>query len=314
MKTNPSLRAAALLVLASATPSGASVAVVSNLEQAGLASHMLRGADGELLPAGCPVRLATFPGRSTAEIRELASAGWSSLLDAADLFGEPATVGTGTGEPGTIEFQSGSVLTEALEGLHVMVSNADGSENLVLSLPAVMPADDLAGPARFIAVHLDEAAVVFGERSEAGFSTAVAPVIQPSAYEAWILGELGADRPEIDLAPEGDADRDGVVNLIEYATGSKPGDGSSLHRLFLRRAPDDVIYLQYLRRTDDPSLAYTVESKANGGSGPWVVLGDVPLAPAVLPSPPPSSLEWVELPLPAVDSLMARLRVEILPE
>lgn len=303
-----------LLFLPLVVPLSASVAVISNLNLPGQSSATLRSSDGNLLPTGCTVRLVTFPDTAAVDLPARAAGGATSLLDIALLFGTASTVGTGSGSAGEIEIQMAAPLDSPLQDPHLLVTNADASEVLLLRLPQALPADDLTGPESLAAFHLDDAEVVFGNRDEQGFQTVVSPAITPSTYATWILSELGNGAAEADLAVDADADRDGVVNLIEYATGSKPGDGSSMNRLLLRRAPDGVMYLQYLRRTDDPLLGYTAESITNGGSGPWLELTGAPLVPAVLPSTPPPSFEWVELPLPAGDSLMARLRVEIIPE
>ena len=293
-------------------PAAASLAVVSNLEQAQQASSQLRDSGGVLLPLGCAVRVVTFPGKSQSEVIELAASGLPALLGAALTFGQPSVVGEGSDVAGTFEFQSGAALAAPLEGGHVLVTNAASTELLLLRLSQAIPADELAGPEGHIAVHLDDAEVVFGSRGASGFATAVSPVVvPPTPYESWIQSELGAWIPLADRLPGADADRDGVVNLIEYATGTDPGDGGSRFAIRLRRSPEGTHFVQYLRRTGDASLVYAAERLLNEGDGPWIALEGTPEAPVEAPSPAPASFEWVEQPMPAGTSGFARLRVEM---
>ncbi|WP_193214436.1 hypothetical protein [Luteolibacter marinus] len=300
------------LLLAAAQPLSASVAVVSNLEQPGDTSTALRSSDGALLPSGCPAQLVTFPGMTGQEVGDLAAGGWSALMEIADPFGTIATISEGSGESGTIEFQSESPLSESLSGLYLMVSTGDASEVLVLSLPITIPADDLAGPAPVISIHLDQATVVFGQTSDQGFFTVVAPAVQVPGYETWILEQLGEASLEADRAPEADADRDGIANLMEYATGSLPGVGESRTDLRLLPSGSGTYVLQYLRRTDDPSLVYSAEEAETGSVFTWVPLAGSPVTLDSLPAP--EFYEWVEQPLSPGTTGFARLKVEQLLE
>ncbi|OYV05509.1 MAG: hypothetical protein CFE26_11245 [Verrucomicrobiales bacterium VVV1] len=117
--------------------------------------------------------------------------------------------------------------------------------------------------------------------------------------------------PTTDLAPDADADRDGLVNLLEFALGSKPGDGGSRGKVRLRRAVSGTFFIQYLRRSAESSISYTPERLANGGAGPWVALAGTTSAPTVAPEPAPPGFEWVEQPLPSGASGFARLKVEL---
>jgi hypothetical protein len=305
------VRLSAVMLIAPIYPAAATVAVVSNLQEAGQASSILRDSSGVPLPTGSVVKLVTFPGKSAAEISALAGGGNSALIAAAVSFAESSAVGAGGNGAGWFEFQTGAPLGAPLENPHVLVTKGT-TELLLLRLPVAIPADELAGPEGHIAVHLDDAEVVYGSRDASGFSTAVSPVVvDPTPFEAWIDGELGEETPEAELLPEADADRDGVANLMEYATGSDPGDGGSRFAIRLRRSPEGTHFVQYLRRTGDASLVYTAERLLNVGAGPWIALEGSPTAPAEAPTPAPVDFEWAEQTLPEGTSGYARLRVEL---
>jgi hypothetical protein len=312
MKADPRVAILSALAFAgSMLPAAATLAVISNLEEAGQPSAVLRASNGVPLPLGTAVSLVSFPGKSAAEIFALAGSGAPALRAAASYFGQSAVVGEGSNSAGLFEFQTGAPLNAPLENPHVLVTQGT-TELLLLRLPRSIPADELAGPEGHVAIHLDDAVVVYGSRNASGFFTAVSPaVVPPTPYESWILSELGVGFPESERLPGADADRDGVVNLIEYATGSDPGDGGSRFAIRLRRSPEGTHFVQYLRRTGDPSLAYTAERLLNNGAGPWIALEGSPAAPAEAPTPAPVAFEWVEQPLPAGASGFARLRVEL---
>jgi hypothetical protein len=313
MNANPRIAVITAAAMAGSwLPLSAAVAVISNLGQPGQPSTALRSFSGVPLPAGTGVSLVTFPGKSAAEIRALAAGGIPSLLSAAVFFGESSVVGEGSNQvAGLFEFRTGAPLVAPLDNPHVLVSKGS-TELLLLRLPRAIPADDLAGPESHIGIHLDDAEAVYGSRDATGFATAVSPeVVQTTPFEAWILSELGEETPEVDLLPEADADRDGVVNLMEYAAGSDPGDGGSRGQVRLRRSAGGTYFFQYLRRTGDPSLAYTAERLGDEGAGPWIALEGTPTAPAEAPVPAPAAFEWVEQPLPSGTSGFARLRVEL---
>lgn len=312
MKADPLFALRAALAFAVSMPSAsATVAVISNLDEPGQPSAVVRASNGVPLPVGTAVSLVSFPGKSAAEIAALAASGVAPLQAAAVFFGSSSVVGEGSAQAGLFEFRTGTPLGAALDNPHVLVVRGS-NELLLLRLPRSIPADDLSGPEGHIAIHLDDAEVVYGSRNAAGFSTAVSPpVVQPTLFEAWILAELGESSLEVDRLPGADADRDGVVNLVEYATGSDPGDGGSRFAIHLRRSPGGVHFVQYLRRTGDGALLYTAERLSNDGAGPWIALEGTPVAPVEAPSPAPASFEWVEQALPAGASGFARLRVEL---
>ncbi|OYV01795.1 MAG: hypothetical protein CFE26_22600, partial [Verrucomicrobiales bacterium VVV1] len=75
------------VLIASMLSSIASVAVISNLGEAGQASSSLLDSAGALLPQGCSVRLVTFPGKASAEVTALAGSGLTPVMAAAVIFG-----------------------------------------------------------------------------------------------------------------------------------------------------------------------------------------------------------------------------------
>jgi hypothetical protein len=70
-----------------------------------------------------------------------------------------------------------------------------------------------------------------------------------------------------------DFDNDGLDNWVEYANGSDPTDPSSVGTLPMLENDSGALSYHYLRRNDDSSLTYTVETTTNLVSGTWLPAG-----------------------------------------
>jgi len=291
----------------------AAEAVVSNLEEDGSVSSLIFDSTGAPLAAGCHLRLVRFPGKSEAQIAGIAGSGLAAILEQSEIFGSPSVIGSGGAEPGRLEFQTGEAITQPLSGLHLLVANAanpaTAGEYLLLRLPMILPADELAGPTAHTSIHLADAEVVFGSTTAAGFATAVG--VSPSGFESWIGTVLGGSYREADRLPDADPDKDGQVNLLEYATGSLPGDGVQVECLTLQRAAGGGNEVIYLRRSDDEGILCRIDYRPTLGAGNWSELESVITAPAEVPFPAPDGCEWVRQALPAGDRGFVRLRVEM---
>jgi hypothetical protein len=293
----------------------AAEAVISNLEADGSASSVISDSTGAPLAAGCHLRLVMFPGKSDAQIAGIANSGLAALLEQSEIFGTSSVIGSGGADPGRLEFQTGEPITQPLTGLHLLVVNgtdpAIATECLLLRLPMILPADELSGPAAHTSVHLADAELVFGSTTAAGFSTASAGA--PSGFESWIGSMLGGGFTEADRLPDADPDRDGRVNLLEYATGTLPADATQVECLKLQRGPGDGTQAIFLRRAGDEGILCRIDYRQDLGEGDWSELTSAITTPAEVPFPAPEGCEWVRQALPAGDSGFVRLRVELVP-
>jgi hypothetical protein len=296
-------------------PTRAAEAVVSNLEADGNASFVVSDSAGTPLVAGCHLRLVVFPGKSEAQISEIANSGLAAILEQSLVFGTPSVVGSGGGEPGRLEFQTGEAITEPLTGLHLLAVNGTdpttAAECLLLRLPMILPADELTGPAAHTSIHLADAQVVFGSTTATGFATASAVV--PSGFESWIGLMLGGGFSEADRQPDADPDRDGRANLLEYGTGTLPDDAAQVECLKLQRDAGGETQVFFLRRTSDDGILCRIDYRQTLGVGDWSELTSAITVPAEVPFPAPEGCEWFRQALPAGERGFVRLRVELVP-
>ncbi len=306
----PALIVAALLGITTA-PLAASNVVLSNFSESNSADTALQDSQGHPLPVGSFVLAGTFPGLATVEVAALANSGADDLVSACTVFGAAVSMGSGSsGTPGMIEFTASAPLTaEIEEGLYAVVLNgaspAQATECLVLKFSSPVPADDPSGLPGYLAVHLREAAVVFGARTASGFTTRATGSV-PGGFEAWILTQAAKGA---DLLPDGDADADGVTNLLEYAFGSGAGDGASLATLEILPVGENHA-VQYLRRVDDPVLVISCETVTAVNEDTWFTLNSPVATVADDPRPVPAGYERVRQLLPAgMHRAFARLRV-----
>jgi hypothetical protein len=182
---------------------------------------------------------------------------------------------------------------------------------LVVRLPGELQADSLSGLEGHLAVHFDEAIVVYGERTAAGFFTRSSPEVAVSPYEAWIAGQLGENAPPGDLLAEADPDQDGLENLLEYAMGTNPGDGSPREAVTARRAANGTVFVRYVRRVNDPGLVCRAEYHTNLAAEGWAELESPAQSPGEIPFPAPEGCEWVEQALPAGNRGFARVKAVV---
>ncbi|MGD7653958.1 MAG: hypothetical protein ACQCXQ_12130, partial [Verrucomicrobiales bacterium] len=94
-------------------------------------------------------------------------------------------------------------------------------------------------------------------------------VITYTAHENWRFLHFGSYDNSGTAADDYDADSDGLVNLIEYATGTDPNspNGSPV-----RIRPSSTINGELeliFDRIDDPALVYTVESTSDLSTTTW---------------------------------------------
>ncbi len=82
-------------------------------------------------------------------------------------------------------------------------------------------------------------------------------------FDEWILEALGAGAPTADLDATADPDRDNRPNLIEYATGGRPGLPDSDALMTLDRTSDTIASLDVVLRGNDPSLACQIRYSDN---------------------------------------------------
>ena len=291
----------------------AAEAVVSNLEAEGSASAVISDSTGSPLSAGCHLRLVMFPEKSPAEIAVIADSGLAAMLAQSQIFGIASAIGSGGSEPGRLEFQTGEAVTQPLTGLHLLAVNAadpaTATEYLLLKLPIVLPADELAGPGAHTSIHLADAEVVFGSSTATGFATAAAAT--PSGFGSWVGAMLGAGYTEADHLPDADHDRDGRANLIEYATGTLPSDAALVECLKLQHEAGGETQVLFLRRADDEGILSKIDYREVLGAGDWSELASAITTPTEVPFPAPEGCEWVRQTLPAANRGFVRLRVEL---
>lgn len=313
------LIAGSLLALCACTGSfptaRAAEAVVSNLEATGTATSVISDSTGTPLAAGCQLRLVVFPEKSPTEIAGIAGSGLAAILGQSQVFGTPSAIGSGGAESGRLEFQTGQAITQPLSGLHLLVVNATdpamATEYLLLRLPMVLPADELAGPGANTSVHLSDAEVVFGSTTATGFATAAGEA--PSGFGSWIGLMLDDSHTEAERLPDADPDLDGRVNLLEYATGTLPSASDQVECLRLQHDGSGQTHVIFLRRTDDAGISCRIDYRHTLGEGTWSELAGAVTSPEEVPFPAPEGCEWVRQALPAGERGFVRLRVELVP-
>ncbi len=150
------------------------------------------------------------------------------------------------------------------------LSWADGdSTPKSIAIPVLNPST--IGPDKTLTVALSSPLyAVLGGTTSATLS------INETAFNNWLytnLGSGGANGP--DSGPDADADGDGLANLMEYALGSHPGDGSSATKpdgalqgthleMIFTRVRGDVTYIV---EVSDDLVKWTAGSSYSGGGG-----------------------------------------------
>lgn len=91
--------------------------------------------------------------------------------------------------------------------------------------------------------------------------------VPPSGYQVWRDAEFTALQiTNGDGAPEADPDKDGWLNLLEYATESPPLE-ANLNPLTLTKV-NQTLELQF-KRIADPELRYRIEATPELDASPW---------------------------------------------
>jgi hypothetical protein len=298
-----------LLMLAGSGALGSDL-VLSSLTDAG-GNGFFVDSSGQALASGSLVQVVDCGELTETEIRELAAGGVETLLNAVTPFGDPTVIGQGIEDlPGHLEVVVSVPLDEAKSGLHVVVLNratvGDATEWLVLSVPGQAAADDPSGVAGFLAVHFEDAALVYGAETPDGFATAASV----ESYESWISTMLDESSPASDLLPGADPDSDQLSNLLEFALGSDPSDGGSRAQISVR-LEETGVFMEYLRRSNDPTLEYTPEYLPVSVSTVWMPLADTPLSATIPTNPPPTGYEWKKQEIPSATATgLGRMRIE----
>jgi hypothetical protein len=301
--------ACSLLMLVGSRSLGSDL-VLSSLTDAG-SSGFFVDSSSDALASGSLVQVVDCGNRTEAEIQNLVAGGAETLFNAVTPFGDPTVIGQGIEDlPGHLEVVVSVPLDEAQSGLHVVVLNAttvgEATEWLLLSIPEQLPADDPSGVAGFMAIHFEDAALVYGSETPDGFATAGSV----GSYEDWVLTMLGESSLPSERLQGADPDSDQISNLLEYAFGSDPSDSGSLGGISLRR-DEGGFFLEYLRCSNDPSLGYTPEYLPAGVSEVWLPLVDTPLPIALPAYPAPTGYVWAKQEIPSATAAgLARMRIE----
>lgn len=151
-------------------------------------------------------------------------------------------------------------------------ADGDSADKMIV---VAITSDSVAEGVQSFTVNLGEALV--GGAILGGIQTAevdISDAVALGAYAAWrvgkfTLGELADNAISGDLV---DPDKDGVVNLLEFAFGLLPKtpDAAGLPQSSLvAAASDDYLALTFRRQTNAPELIYTVETNAVL-SGAWL--------------------------------------------
>lgn len=158
-----------------------------------------------------------------------------------------------------------------------------------------------------------------------GYDTIIVNVLieQSPLLDLWVWNYF----PTVDPAAhpdtfehDGDPDRDGRVNLLEYALGTNPNSGrdgqSNLVHGFSLTAQDRYLTLRFVRRTalSDPDLTYEVQMTSDLAGANWLAAG-AEIEETAPREPLPGGLEWVTLrvtqPLLPNQPKFLRLRVTL---
>jgi hypothetical protein len=136
-------------------------------------------------------------------------------------------------------------------------------------LSFTVPSTGLITGSNVLAVQLHQSAV---NSSDLGFDLALDGMVRASQpFGAWQATAFASDRFAADLSGElADPDRDGIPNLLEYATGSLPtrADSTLLPSVAYR---DGRPVISFPRSSLASEASLRVESADTPG-GPWVVL------------------------------------------
>jgi hypothetical protein len=159
--------------------------------------------------------------------------------------------------------RSGPLASDALAT--VAITGSAETEWLTFTLPST----GLVAGSNVLAVQLHQSAL---SSSDLGFDLALEGIVRASlSFSAWQAAAFASDRFAADLAGElADPDRDGVANLLEYATGSLPwrADFASLPAVSFRGGRMVLAFPRSPLATD---ATLRIES-ADSPAGPWTVL------------------------------------------
>jgi len=95
-------------------------------------------------------------------------------------------------------------------------------------------------------------------------------LLQGDTFETWIAGKVGPAHAD----PLADPDRDGMVNLLEYASGTAPTSAAEVSHPFGNMTTigsEQYLTLTFRRRSAPSDVSYIVES-SSGTTGTWTAL------------------------------------------
>ena len=120
--------------------------------------------------------------------------------------------------------------------------------------------------------------------SQATGTKVVISLIEPvplTALEMWRVTHFGGSEGEGLSADDADADGDGVLNLIEYATEQDPNDSTESNAFTVRESLTNPGEIEVVfNRIADPLLTYRLEGSRSLMAGDWTLLESVPGASA----------------------------------
>ena len=98
-----------------------------------------------------------------------------------------------------------------------------------------------------------------------------------SDHEHWRFLHFGTYANTGNAADDFDADFDGIPNLLEYATGLDPNDGTVFGVIEIKDSPTNIGKLELtFNRIDDTSLQYTLQSSDTLGANDWTTIFAIP--------------------------------------
>lgn len=210
------------------------------------------------LEAGIQVRVGAFPGRTDAQVLDLAAQGLAAVENAFVPFGMPCQIGQGAeGGDGTFEI---AVTDDTSVGEVVtLLIQQPSDEFLIARFPGAAFAEETdTGLPQLLSLHLANAKLLIGDRrGAASLATTAAPPV--GSFETWIASFPSITDPLLRLS-SADADGDGRSNFLEYATGGNPASGDDPPPFWIGDDGEGGFWLRFKRVTGIGTLHYTVES------------------------------------------------------
>lgn len=271
--------------------------ITSYPDSANASSEVLKNSAGEALASTAKVQVGALPGMNDDQILDMAKSGLASVESAWVPFGEERLVGSGTGgDTGRVETSfrqvvaSGSPLVG--EEITVLINYEASGEFLIARFKGrAFTSDPDTGLETLTSLHLAEAELISGNYlGKSGLATAAAP--SRGSFASWIRGFSNLEG--VDLDPDGDPDKDGLSNLLEYATGGDPTSGGAA-TCWITPADTDGFWIQF-PLVDGLGIQPKVEASPDLVL-PWETMdGSVEVDASMAPS---GDVRWLRVKLPA---------------